>query len=92
MTAQVIDKLADRPTTDNGSCTRAFVIEPSDSEDLPHTIEWIHVGRGGALCVLLEGDSEPVKFFGLRSGSALRISVRRVLLRGTSATRLVGLW
>lgn len=75
----------------NGPFQNAFPISPDDNADLPFLPMNIYVGVTGTLAVVLpSGDS--VTFTAIPAGTFLRLRVSRVLLTGTTATGLIGLY
>lgn len=71
------------------SATNFFSVTPSDSVDLGTIPRGIYVGVSGDLaCHDADGDS--VTFVNLASGVLHPLSVRRVLVTGTTATDILG--
>lgn len=68
-----------------------FAISPSDSAQLPFLAKVVWVGGAGSLAmVLLGGDT--ITLLAVPAGTLLTMNVTQVLLTGTSATGLVGLY
>lgn len=70
----------------------AFAITPNDSTDLTTYTRGIYIGSAGDVAVTLAGDTSPVTFVGLLAGTILPVRAKRVLVTGTSAGSLVGLY
>ncbi len=70
----------------------AASITPNDSADLPDLSRGIFVGTGGALTVRLLDASADVVFANIPNGTLLPISVRRVMVTGTTASGLIALY
>lgn len=70
---------------------RAADITPHDTNQLTTATRSVYIGTGGDLTVQLVGDSSPVTFRNVVSGSILPIRVQKVLATGTTAANLLGL-
>lgn len=72
-----------------GSATNAAVITPSDTEELNPKPVALYVGEAGSLTVEMSGGGEVTfeNVFGV-----LQVSVKKVLVDGTTAGDIVGLW
>jgi hypothetical protein len=68
----------------------AFVIEPSDDEELVVVTRGVYVGGAGSVVAMLAGDSVAVTFSGVPAGAVLPISDRMVM-EDSTATGIVGL-
>ena len=77
-------------TTLESPATRAFVITPSDANNLTVFSRAIYVGGAGNISVLTLED-HIVTFTGLLAGSILPVRVKRVNSTGTTATNLIAL-
>jgi hypothetical protein len=71
--------------------TKGIAVVPSDSTVLAATSK-LYVGVGGDLTVLLAGDTVPVLFKAVPSGSVLPLKVVKVMAAGTAATFIVALY
>jgi hypothetical protein len=66
-----------------------FAITPSDTVDLPYDTRLIYIGGAGAVTVIdTKGNSRV--YTALALGNWHRISARRVMSTGTTATLLLG--
>lgn len=68
----------------------AFAITPSDTTDLAYATRAIYVGGDGSITAITVSN-ETITLVGVKAGSILPISVRRVTAAST-ATNLVGLY
>jgi hypothetical protein len=68
----------------------AFVIIPSDSQNLEKITRGVYIGSGGNLSVLMKNGDEQT-FVGTVAGTILPIRIRRVNAAGTTASSLLGL-
>lgn len=69
----------------------AFVITPSDTDDLEHLTRALYIGGAGNVNLIM-GNNDAVLIAGLLAGTMLPIIVKQVLASGTSATSLVGFY
>ena len=69
-----------------------FSLMPDDGTDLPVNCRSLFIGGAGDVSAILVGDSSPVIFKNIPSGSILPISVKRVVSTLTTATDIVGLY
>ena len=69
----------------------AFAIVPNNTSDLAYATRAIYVGGDGNI-TLVTIEDETVTFVGVKAGSILPISVKRVNATLTTATNLVGLY
>lgn len=69
----------------------AFMITPSDQNDLPEITRAIFVGTGGDLVVQMLDGGNDVSFRNIAPGSLLPIRLKAVRATGTTATHVVGL-
>lgn len=67
----------------------AAAVTPSDSA--ANIFRALYVGSGGNLNLLLEGDTVPVVFVNVPSGTLLPVSVKKVYSTSTTASNIVGL-
>jgi len=81
----------DKGGVGNGPFQNAFAISPDDSADLPFLTSQIYVGVTGTLTVVL-GSGDTVTLIAVPAGTQLRLRARRVMLTGTSAGGLIGLY
>lgn len=66
-------------------------ITPHADNDLAITTRAIYVGGAGNLAVIMAGGTT-LTFVGLAAGTLLPIRAKRVLVSGTTATSLIGLY
>lgn len=71
--------------------SNAFAIVPSNTVDLDYATRAIYVGGDGNI-TLVTIKNETVTLVGVKAGSILPISVKRVNASLTTATNLVGLY
>lgn len=71
--------------------TGAVAVTPNDGADLAKMTEGLYIGAAGNVAVTMQ-DGTSVTFTGLAAGVAHRLSVKRVLATGTTATGIVGLY
>lgn len=72
-----------------------FLIEPSDTIDLPRATRGIYVGNTGHIMAIAAKDVDaefPVEFRGVSSGIILPIMARRIMATGTTANLLLALY
>lgn len=67
-----------------------FTVTPNDGADLAKVTEGLFIGAAGNVAVVMQ-DGSSVTFTGLAAGVVHRLSVKRVLATGTTATGIVGL-
>jgi hypothetical protein len=75
-----------------GGFGEANVIAPSDTVDLEKFTRGIWVGGVGNVVVNMASDDQVITFVAVPAGTLLPIRVSRVLLTGTDATSLIGLY
>lgn len=68
-----------------------FAVVPSDTVDLTIATRGIYVGVGGDV-TLITIQGETLTFKSLGTGSTLSIRATRILLTGTAATDIIGLY
>lgn len=68
----------------------AFAITPSDNTDLIVITTALYVGFAGDVSLICSGDTTPVIFYNIHSGSFLPLHVKRVTSSGTTASGIVG--
>lgn len=86
-----IDTFVSAPIAD-GPDYRAFSITPSNSTVFTAPTRELWVGGGGAVAVLLNGDTSPVTLAGVVTGTKLSVSATKVMATNTTATNIVGLY
>ena len=86
------DKFEKFPSNIESPAERAFVVVPNDATDLAVSTRALYVGGSGDVAVILVGDSVAVTFSNLVTGTILPIRVKRVLVTGTTATNIVGIY
>ncbi len=69
-----------------------FSVVPDDGTDLPVNCRDLYIGGSGDVSAILVGDSSPVIFKNIPTGSILPISVKRVVSTLTTAADIVGLY
>lgn len=69
----------------------AFVILPSDTQQLPQVPKAIYVGTGGDLRARLVDGTAEVTFRNISNGAILDIRPAAIFMSGTSAADIVGL-
>jgi hypothetical protein len=69
----------------------AFVVAPSDSEEVTYVTRAVFVGGAGNMAVVMFG-GETVTFSGILAGTTLPIRVKKVLTTETTATLMLGLF
>lgn len=70
----------------------AFAVTPNNTGELPFVTRALYVGGAGDVAVVLRKDGAPVTFVAVPAGSMLPLRVRQVLVTGTTATALVGIY
>jgi hypothetical protein len=71
----------------------AFVITPSDTNELPFVTRSVYVGAGGDITLRLAGDTSSQALKAVPVGTMLPLRVRQVYATGTTAALpLVGLY
>jgi hypothetical protein len=75
-----------------GPANHAFAVTPNDGANLAVVTRGLYVGTGGDLSVIPKGDSAPISFVGVASGTVLPLRVQRVRATGTTAADIVGLY
>jgi hypothetical protein len=79
------------PQNRTDPAVRAFAIVPNDTTPLPTPVKGIYTGTGGALKVLLTGDTVPVVYTSVPAGVVLNICAQQVFATGgTTATGMIG--
>ena len=86
------DAFSNFPKPINAPAERGEAIAPSDTADLPNASRGLFVGAGGTVVGILAGDTAPLTFPNLASGSTYPLRFKRVLATGTTATSLIALW
>jgi hypothetical protein len=71
--------------------TKAVVVSPSDSADLPFMPRALYVGTAGTLSVLLIDGATTVNLGAVAAGTLLPLRVNRVRSTGTGASNIVAL-
>jgi hypothetical protein len=77
-----------------GPAVGGFEITPDDDNDLPVVTRAICVGQTGDVTVIFANDATdtPVTLYNRQGGDTLPIMVKRVMLTGTDATELTGIY
>lgn len=75
----------------NEPAQKGFPIAPDDVTDLAILPRNIYVGGTGTVTVLMRDDTL-LLFTGVPTGAVLNIRPKRVMLTGTTATGLIGLY
>ncbi len=86
-----MDQFSAHATSLESPAAGASAIVPSDSADLPHVTRAIYVGGGGDLAVTMK-EGGNVTFKNMIGGTVIAIRASRVLVAGTTATNLVGMY
>ena len=73
------------------SARRLVAIVPHDVNDLAYVTKGLLIGTGGNISVLAVDDITPV-LIKVSDGQTLPIRAKRVLVTGTTATNIVGLF
>ena len=71
---------------------KAFAITPHASTELTVYTRGIYVGGAGNINMTLVDDSAAVSFVGVLAGTVIPVRAKLVLVTGTTATNLVGLY
>ena len=74
-----------------GPASRAVVVSPSDTMNLPYVARGIYVGTSGNIAILTFG-GDSIVFQNVQSGSIIPVSTIRVLATNTTASNIVALW
>ena len=85
------DNFAQHQQKYSGPATRALSVTPNDSTDLANVARALWVGTGGNLNLLLIGDTSPVVFANVPSGTLLPVRAKRVYATSTTATGIVAI-
>lgn len=82
------------PVTVPGAFAHAWVVEPSDTVDLPAPTSAVYVGATGDVTMQLAGveAGNPTLFASVQAGTTLYVQATRVLDTGTDSTNIVALW
>ena len=74
--------------------SNAFSITPNDANELAYVTRAIYVGATGGIKMLLEGDTTPVIFLSVQSGTVLNVRAKKVFDTDTDqgAGELIGLY
>lgn len=81
-----------------GPMGRAWVVDKSDSVELPTITRAIYVGATGDVTVQLAGNlgaadgSHPTLFAAVPAGTTLNIACTFVMATGTTSTNIVAMW
>lgn len=67
----------------------AEAVTPSDTVDLSGTARGLYIGTGGDVRLLLEGNTAPVTFVAVPSGSLMPVRATRVYATGTTADDII---
>lgn len=78
------------PRDTRGPSWGAWVVTPSDNDDLTSWVRGVYVGGAGDLKVTMRDDSV-VTFTAVPAGSVLPIYIKKIHSTGTTATNIVGL-
>lgn len=70
----------------------AFVVTPSNTDDLAHATRGLWVGGAGNISVDLVGGETAVVFVGVAAGTLLPLAVTKVRSSSTTATSIVGIY
>lgn len=73
------------------SPANSFAITPDNANELAQTTRYIYIGVAGDVTMKLAGDSAAVLFKAMPVG-LYALAVKQVMLTGTAATDLVGLY
>ena len=86
-----MDQFSDHATSLESPAAGAVAITPSDSVDLTHVTRAIYVGGGGDLAVTMKDGGNTI-FKNMIGGTVIAIRASRVLVAGTTATNIVGMY
>lgn len=75
----------------NSPAFDAFVVSPDDNVALPHVTRAIYVGGGGDLTITM-AHGQTVTFTAVQPGMMYPLRCSAVLLTGTTASGIVGLY
>jgi hypothetical protein len=84
------NKATQKLILNTGGASKAFLVTPNDSTDLPH-VSRIFVGGAGNVNVDTFG-GQTILFTGVTAGSMLPVVCRRVRVATTTATNMVGVY
>jgi hypothetical protein len=82
------------PSNITGPAVGGFAITPSNTVDLPFATRAIMVGQTGDIAVIFANDATntPVILYNRQGGTTEPVMIKRVMVTGTTATQLTGIY
>lgn len=77
---------------DNSSALNGFLVNPSDTNELPAVTRAIYIGTAGDIKLILKKDSEAIILKNVPSGALLPLRVVKIFAGKTTAEDIVGLF
>ena len=71
------------------SARSAFVVTPSDANNLDRETRWVYIGTAGTIKVLHVNDTDPVTYPVTIAGSVYPWAIVKVFATGTTASDII---